>query len=376
MTDQNRIENGARRIVVKVGTRLLTSVTGKMNTVYIEKLVRELAGLKNAGHEVILVTSGAVGAGMGRMDFSERPDTIPQKQALAAIGQGFLMQLYEKYFAGHDLVAAQILLTRSDLSDRRRYLNASNTILTLLQWGVVPVVNENDTVSVEEIRFGDNDRLSALVAGLCDAGLLVVLTTADGLYNNNPNSSSEARLVPVVEDITPEVKSWARETNDELATGGMITKLDAAVITMNTGVGMFIVSGKDPGVLKRLLKGEQLGTYFPPKAHINRRKRWLAYGRVVRGSVVVDEGAGKALCHAGKSLLPVGVVGVEGTFEKGELVALLNSSGEEIGRGLCNFSSMELASIKKRPSSEIENLLGRSCSDEVIHRDNMVIYDY
>lgn len=375
MTETRDLAMGARRIVVKVGTRLLTSATGKLNLDYIERLVGELASLKNEGHEVIIVSSGAIGAGMGRMAFSGRPGTIPQKQALAAIGQGLLMQLYERYFTGHGQVTAQILLTRSDLSDRRRYINASNTILTLLRWGVVPVINENDTVSVEEIRFGDNDRLSALVAGLCDAHLLVILTTTDGLYDANPDISPEARLVPVVDEITPEVKSWGRETTDDLATGGMITKLNAASITMNTGVGMFIVNGMEPGVLKRLVTGEHIGTYFPPKTHINRRKRWLAYGRLVRGSVTVDVGARDALCHDGKSLLPVGVVGVDGSFEKGELIALLDGSGTEIGRGLCNFSSRELAAVKQRPSSEIKRLIGRSCSEEVIHRDNMVIYE-
>jgi glutamate 5-kinase len=366
----------AQRIVVKVGTRLLTHETGQLNLAYIERLVRELADLKNQGRQVILVSSGAVGAGMGRLGLKRRPDTIPELQAAAAVGQGVLIQLYEKFFLEYGQVVAQLLLTRADFAARSRYLNASNTILTLLRWGVVPVINENDTVSVQEIKFGDNDRLSALVAGLCDADLLVILTTVEGLYEEDPRISNRARLIREVKAITPKVKKCAAGTGDKLATGGMVTKLQAAEIAVNSGTGMFIACGREPGVLNRILSGENPGTYFyPRKSYLNRRKRWIAYGRNIQGSVTVDDGARDALCGAGKSLLPVGVLSVEGSFDRGALVSVLDRSGHEIGRGLCNFSSEELSLIKNHPSSHIARLIGRESGDEVIHRDNLVISD-
>lgn len=362
--------------MVKVGTRLLTHDRGQLNLAYIERLVRELADLKNQGRQIILVSSGAIGAGMGRLGLKRRPETIPEKQAAAAVGQGVLIQLYEKFFLEYGQVVAQILLTRADFAGRRRYLNASNTLLTLLRWGVVPVINENDTVSVQEIKFGDNDRLSALVAGLCDADLLVLLTTVEGLHDSDPQRFPQARLIPEVKSITPEIKSLAAGTEDALATGGMVTKLQAAEIAANSGVGMYIACGKRPDVLNRILSGDGPGTYFPrQKSFLNRRKRWIAYGRTVQGSVTVDEGAKSALCSAGKSLLPVGVLKVEGAFEKGGLISVCDEGGQEIGRGFCNFSSEELSLIKKHPSSHIVRLIGREAGDEVIHRDNLVIYE-
>lgn len=362
--------------MVKVGTRLLTHATGQLNIAYIDKLVRELADLKNQGRQIVLVTSGAIGAGMGRLGIKRRPESIPEKQAAAAVGQGVLIQLYEKLFLEYGQVVAQVLLTRADFAGRSRYLNAGNTLLTLLRWGVVPVINENDTVSVQEIKFGDNDRLSALVAGLCDADLLIILTTVQGLYDGDPCRVAEARLVSRVETITPEIKEYARGTQDELATGGMVTKLQAAEIAVSSGVGMYIACGKEPGVLNRILRGENPGTYFDPrKRYLNRRKRWIAYGRIIQGSVIVDEGAKRALCSCGKSLLPIGVLRAKGEFEKGALVSVCDENGLEIGRGLCNFSSEELNLIKKQSSSHIIRLIGREAVDEVIHRDNLVIYE-
>lgn len=357
-----------------MGTRLVTHATGKLNLGYLERLVRELADLKNQGHEIVLVSSGAIGAGIGRLDMAGRPETIPEKQAAAAVGQGLLIQIYEKFFAEYGLIVAQLLLTRADLVSRRRYLNASNTILTLLHWDVVPVINENDTVSVQEIKFGDNDRLSALVAGLCDADLLIILTTVGGLYDANPRYHPEARLVTEVKQITPEVKRWGGESGDDLSTGGMVTKLQAAEIAVNSGIGMYIADGTVPGVLNRILSGENPGTYFyPQKSFLNRRKRWIAYGRLLKGSVEVDDGARQALCRDGKSLLPVGVIEVNGSFEKGDLIAVLDRRGKEIARGLSGFSARELARIKSRPSSEISGLIGRESGAEVIHRDNLVV---
>jgi|LSQX01.2.fsa_nt_gb glutamate 5-kinase len=364
-----------RRIVVKVGTRLVAHANGKLNLNFIEKLVRELSDLRNRGLEVILVSSGAIGAGIGRLNMPRRPESIPEKQAAAAVGQGLLIQIYEKFFAEYGLIVAQILLTRSDLISRRRYLNASNTILTLLRWGVVPIINENDTVAVHEIKFGDNDQLSALVAGLCDADLVIVLTNIDGLYTANPRKDKTAQLIPAVKEITAEVKSWGEASDDDLSTGGMVTKLQAAEIATSSGIGLYIANGNIPAVLHRILNGEQVGTYFyPQKKFLNRRKRWIAYGRVVQGKVVIDDGARKALCHDRKSLLPIGVIDVQGSFDSGALVAVVDQSGTEIGRGLTNFSAAELLRIKSRPSSEIERLIGRTAAAEVIHRDNLVIH--
>jgi glutamate 5-kinase len=367
-------ENKGRRVVVKVGTRLLTDATGNLKLEYIEKLVHELAQLKNEGHELILVSSGAIGAGVGKLGMTRRPTAIPEKQAAAAVGQGLLIQIYEKYFADYGLVVAQILLTRSDLISRRRCINASNTVLTLLRWGVIPIINENDTVSVEEIKFGDNDRLSALVAALIDANLLIILTTVDGLYDGNPQQEG-ARLIPVVKKITRDIKAIAGPSGDDLATGGMITKLKAAEIVTKSGIGMYIANGTDPTILGRILKGEQLGTYFQPEKNVlNRRKRWIAYGRVVRGSIVIDDGAKIALCQGGKSLLPVGVIQVKGEFKRGDLISVYDRSDNEVGRGLSNFSSEELLLIMRHSSSQIPALLGRPAEEEVIHRDNLVVY--
>ncbi|MEW5785507.1 MAG: glutamate 5-kinase [Bacillota bacterium] len=364
-----------RRIVVKVGTRLVTHANGKLNPDYIERLVRELADLRNRGLDVILVSSGAIGAGIGRMGMLKRPEEIPEKQAAAAVGQGLLIQIYEKFFTEYGLIVAQILLTRADLVSRRRYINACNTISTLLRWGVVPIINENDSISVQEIKFGDNDQLSALVAGLSDADLLVILTDIDGLYTANPRKYTDAVLVPTVREITAAVKSWGDTSDDNLATGGMVTKLQAAEMATSSGIGMVIANGTIPAVLHRILDGEQVGTYFyPQKTFLNRRKRWIAFGRVVQGRVTIDQGAREALCRDGKSLLPVGVISVDGTFDPGALVAVLDQAGTEIGRGLCNFSSAELAKIKARPSSEIDILIERrTAAVEVIHRDNLVL---
>ncbi len=368
-----------QRLVVKVGTRLLTHSSGRLNPDYIESLVAQMAGLYEQGNEIILVSSGSIGAGMGRLKMKRRPSSIPEKQAAAAVGQGLLVQIYERMFSEHGITVAQVLLTRTDLVSRRRYINARNTICCLLNWGVVPVINENDTVSAEEIKFGDNDQLSALVAALIDARLLVILTDIDGFYSGNPQRDPDARLIPVVNEITPRLKSWAGLSTDDLATGGMVTKLKAAEIATNSGVGVYIADGTAPDILNRIFSGkQQVGTYFCPRErYLNHRKRWIAYGRMVKGRVTVDNGAKRALCRQGKSLLPVGVLSVEGSFKTGDLVAVLDLEGRELGRGLTNFSSGELSRIKAHASSEIPDILGGADEpEEVIHRDNLVIYGY
>ena len=363
------------KVVVKVGTRLLTHNSGKLNLGYMEKLARSLADIRNKGHEVILVTSGSIGAGRGKLNILRRSISIPEKQAIAAVGQGLLIQIYEKLFAEYGLVVGQILLTRTDLISRRRYINICNTVSMLLKFGVIPIINENDSVSTEEIKFGDNDRLSAMVAGLSDAGMLIVLTDVDGLFDANPRKYPEAKLIPVVEKIDHNIRAGAEKSDDDLATGGMITKLQAAEIAAMSGVPMYICNGTDPSVVSRIIEGERVGTYFCPQEHyLNRRKRWIAYGQIVRGSVTVDRGACQALCDGNKSLLPVGVTAVSGQFEQGDLIAVLDSEGKELGRGLSNFSAAELAKICRKDSREVAEIIDRPFAEEVIHKDDLIVY--
>ncbi len=366
--------NEVRTTVIKLGTRLLTKENGQIDFAYMENLTKVLAELKKRKMDIILVSSGAIGAGIGRMKRARRPVTIPEKQAIAAVGQGLLIQYYEKYFSSYNLVVAQILLTRGDLTDRQRYINACNTIHTLLRWGVIPIINENDSVSVEEIQFGDNDHLSALVAGLVDADLLILLSDVDGLYDVNPASSPKAKLIPLVKEITPEIKSCAGKTSSETATGGMVTKVQAAEIAINSGINMIIANGSEPGNLVRIFNGESMGTLFLSKDHyLRQRKRWIAYGRVIKGEIIVDEGAKEALVSSKKSLLAVGITEVKGCFNKGDLVLIIDSTGNEIGRGLVNYSAEEIKKICQLPSSQIAEVLGYDFHEEVIHRDNMVI---
>lgn len=364
----------SKRLVVKVGTSTLTHHTGKLNLERMERLVRELADQVNAGRQVILVTSGAVGAGMGRLGLKGRPRTLPEKQAAAAVGQGMLMHMYEKFFAEYGLTVAQVLLTKDDLAERRRYLNARHTLGTLLRLGVLPIVNENDTVAVEEIRVGDNDTLSALVAGLVDADVLILLTDSQGLYTADPRSCPEARLIPVVEEITPEVEGLAGGSRGTWATGGMVTKLQAARLATNFGIPVIIASGLLPGQVAAILRGEEIGTLFLPREHkAPGRKKWLAYGPVVQGKIWVDAGAARAILQSGKSLLPSGITGVEGEFEQGSLVSLVDPAGREIARGMTNYAAEEIRRIQGKKTSEILAILGHKDYDEVVHRDNLIV---
>jgi len=361
-----------RRLVVKVGTSTLTYPTGRLNLDRMERLVRELADQANAGREVVLVTSGAIGAGKSRLGLMDRELTLPEKQAAAAVGQGLLMHMYEKFFADYGLLTAQVLLTREDLADRRRHINSRNTITTLLRLGVVPIVNENDTVAVEEIRVGDNDTLSALVAGLVEADLLIMLTDTEGLFTANPKKDPGARLVPFVPEITPEVEALAGGAGSSLGTGGMATKIQAAKFATSFGIPVVIASGLEPGKIARILRGEQEGTLFLAKPKQHMRKRWLVCGQV-KGELRVDEGAKRAICFRGKSLLPSGIVAVEGRFQPGDIVGVLDLQGQEIARGISNYSAEAINKIKGRKTGEIVEILGYKEYDEVIHRDNMIV---
>ncbi len=362
----------AQTIVVKVGTSTLTHKNGKLNLEQIERLVRQLSDLRNQGKDVVLVSSGAIGAGMGKLNLEERPKTIPEKQAVAAVGQGILLHIYEKIFAEYGQATAQLLLTKADLEHRQRFLNARNTLLTLLKLGVIPIVNENDTVAFEEIKFGDNDTLAALVGTLIDADLVILLTDIDGFYDGDPRKNPDAKRISVVETIDETIESLAGNVGSKFGSGGMITKISAASITVNAGIPMMIAHGAEERILRRLTDGEDLGTLFLPvdmKPHL--RKKWIAFGSHVDGRVMVDDGAKEALLHKGKSLLPSGIVAVEGNFAAGDVVDIVDAQGREFARGICNYGNVELQKIKGQKSKDICPILGYKDFDEAIHRDNL-----
>jgi glutamate 5-kinase len=360
--------------VVKVGSGLIASAGAGLDAKLIASLADELAGLVSERKEIALVSSGAIVSGVARLGLARRPRSIPEKQAAAAVGQSALMWHYEQAFARHGLRVAQVLLTQEDIGHRSRYLNARNTLLALLRFGVLPIVNENDTVAVEEIKVGDNDNLSALVAHLIDADLLVLLTDVDGLYTGDPRRDPSAKRIETVATVTDELRRMAWEGAGEFSVGGMRTKLEAAQKATASGIPMVIASGREPGVLRRLFKGEPVGTYFLPRGdRLTARKRWIAFASPPQGRLTVDAGAQKALTERGRSLLPSGVVEVEGEFQSGEVVALTLADGKEFARGLVNYDAEELRRIQGAKTAAIEQLLGYKSFDEVIHRDNLVV---
>ncbi|VBB07881.1 glutamate/acetylglutamate kinase [Lucifera butyrica] len=364
----------AQRIVVKVGTSTLTHGTGKLNYLRIEKLVRDLSDLVNQGKEIVLVSSGAVGAGMDRLGLTEKPRTIPEKQAAAAVGQGILMHTYEKFFAEYGQIVAQVLLTREDSVNRKRYANSRNTLLTLLRMGVIPVINENDAVAVDELKIGDNDTLSAIVASIIDADLLIILSDVDGVYTENPQKNFQAQLITEIRDITPEIESLSGEPGSLRGTGGMYTKIQAGKIAINSGTVMVIASGAKDGLIRDILQGAQVGTIFLPKENrLHFRKRWLAFGSRIYGAVTIDKGCERALLEDGSSLLAAGITAVEGCFKQGNTIRIKTLAGREIARGLANYSAEDTKKVMGRHTSEITYILGSKPYDEVIHRDNMVL---
>jgi glutamate 5-kinase len=360
------------RIVVKLGTSSLTHDNGQLNLYRIERLVRELADLHNQGREVLLVSSGAIGIGANRMGLKKVPKTMPQKQALAAIGQGALLHLYEKLFAEYSKTVAQVLLTRGDLDERIRYLNATNALMALLGMKVIPIINENDTVIVEEIKFGDNDTLSAMVTGLIDADLLIILSDVNGLYNSDPRKDKDACLQSEVMEITNLMVENSKNCGSSFSSGGMFTKLKAARMCMTAGIPMVIANSDIEGIIRRIIAGEELGTIFIPREErMHARKKWIAFGTVAQGKVVIDSGAETALLKKGKSLLPSGIIEVEGEFERGTVVSVVVPDRSEIARGVVNYSSEEIQLIMGKKTSKIEEILGEKDYDEVIHRNNL-----
>ena len=364
----------SRRVVVKVGSAVLTGEDG-LDQPVMENLAREIAFLGKSGKEVLLVSSGAVAAGKKRLGLqSSRKLELKEKQGAAAIGQSRLMRFYEDIFdrLGHKV--AQVLLTHDDLSNRNRYLNVRNTILTLLEWKIIPIINENDTVSVEELRFGDNDTLGALITNLIEADLFICLTDVDGLYTGNPHEDSGARPVYTVAKVDKKVEAMAGNVVGALGTGGMQSKIQAARMVSARGGSSFIGSGRTKGVVQQLLACEPVGTFFLPQAEkMQSRKHWIAYVLRPQGSLVLDQGACKALMKGGKSLLPSGIIEVQGNFRVGAAVQCLDEQGKAIATGLSNYSANDLDRIKGLKTGEIEKTLGYKDSDEVIHRDNLVI---
>ena len=363
-----------KRLVVKVGSGLISAPGRGLLPDRIGALADELAALAKDGREVVVVSSGAIASGMARLGLTQRPRSIPEKQAAAAVGQSALMWHYEQAFARHGIRVAQVLLTQEDISARPRYLNARNTLQVLLRFRVVPVVNENDTVAVEEIKVGDNDNLAALVAHLIDADLLVILTDVDGLYTGDPRVDPEARRLETVDAVTEEIERLVWDADGQISVGGMSTKLEAARKVTSSGIPMVIASGRVPGTLRRVLRGEPLGTYFVPRGdRLAGRKRWIAFAVPPQGRLTVDAGARSALVERGKSLLPSGVVEVEGEFHAGEVVSLSAADGKEFARGLTNYDAAELRKIQGAKTKDLEERLGYKSFDEVIHRDNLVL---
>jgi glutamate 5-kinase len=363
-----------RRIVVKVGSSVLASVERGLHLDVFAHLTKEISELKRQGIEILLVSSGAIAAGMEKLGYRSRPRSITQKQATAAIGQPRLMNIYETHFSRHQQRVAQVLLTHDDLSHRRRFLNARNTLMALLELGLIPIINENDTVVVDEIKVGDNDNLSALVTNLIEADLLIILTDIEGLCDRDPRTHPEARCIPLVEDVDMDMKGMIGGTSGAWNVGGMVSKIQAAQKAARFGVPTVIASGTRNEILHQILKGKEVGTLILPKVTpLSSRKHWIAFNLHPKGDVVVDEGAKKAVLQRGKSLLPSGVTRVRGTFGRGDLISCLGPRGKEFARGLVNYSASELDKIRGLRTDRIEGVLGYKYSDEVIHRDDLVV---
>ena len=364
----------AKRIVVKIGSSLLTANGQGLNKSAIADWVSQMANIKLQGKDILLVSSGSVAEGISRLGLKQRPSTLHELQAAASVGQMGLVQTFEDSFQKHNLHSAQVLLTHDDLSDRQRYLNARSTLLTLLDFGVVPVINENDAVATDEIRFGDNDTLAALVSNLVEADLLIILTDQTGLFDSDPSTNPQAKLISSASVNDSLLDTVAGESRSGLGRGGMFTKVRAARLAARSGAATVIVSGDIENIVNSVVSGNDIGTYLIPDiAPLAARKQWLAGQLLLKGKLVLDTGAVNILRKAGKSLLAVGVKSAIGQFNRGDLVSCISENGEEIARGLVNYSSEDIAKIAGKASSEFERLLGYADDTELIHRDNLVV---
>ena len=375
--EQRKSLTQARTVVIKIGSRVLVGSNGKPNLRRIEGLVADVVALRKQGRQVVIVSSGAIGTGVHALGLSARPTNLPELQMAAAVGQTRLMTHYDKLFAAKKVRIGQVLLTHDDLKDRRRHLNARNTMMALLRNDIVPIVNENDVVAVDEIKFGDNDLLASLVALLIQADLLILLTTVDGFLV--PDARGRSRRVSCLADVSDDILQHARGKGSNLSTGGMSSKLQAAATVARMGSSVVIADGRKTGVLRRLIAGDDTGTLLAsPDDHttgLTGRKRWIAFFHKAQGSLLVDQGAREALARKGKSLLPIGIRGVEGDFPAGTVVQIKTIDGPAFARGLTDYSSEEIRSIQGRKTSDIKTILGARDYEEVIHRDNMVLLD-
>lgn len=372
MTIQNLSQ--AKLIVVKVGSSLVTAEGKGIDQIALNRWATQIAELKSRGVNVIFVSSGAIAEGIKRLGWPKRPTAINELQAAAAVGQMGIAQAYEYAFAYHQIHTAQILLTHEDLSNRTRYLNARSTLLTLVEKGIVPIINENDTVTTDEIKLGDNDTLGALVTNLVDADALVILTDQSGLYDSDPRKNPNAQFIRQIEADHPELEAMAGGAGSSVGTGGMYTKVTAAKRAALSGAATVVASGREPNVLVRLQQGESIGTLFTSsRSRVAARKQWLLGHIQIAGKITVDQGAARALTDKHASLLPVGCIGVEGHFHRGELVAVVDPNGQEIARGLINYSSGETARILQTPSEKIADKLGYAHEAELVHRDNLAV---
>lgn len=371
---RQRLLKGIKRAVIKVGSTVLTNDKGDLDLKNFVGLCEQISRLKEKGVEITIVSSGAIAAGTKHLGLSERPKTIPQKQAAAAIGQTRLMWNYERFFGEYQQKVAQVLLTHTDLSDRSRFLNARNTLLTLFSYGIIPVINENDSVAVEEIKFGDNDNLSALITNLVEADVLIILSDIEGLYDSDPKKNKDAKLISTVEKIDSRIENLATGTKSTVGVGGMATKIQAANKVAIFGVPTIIAHGKRAGVIEAIFQGEDVGTLFlPSKEKLTSRKHWIAFTLKPKGTITVDKGAKEAIVLKGKSLLPSGLCRVRGNFSAGDLVKCADEEGVEFARGLVNYSSAEALAIQGLKTQEVKKQLGSHACDELIHRDNLVV---
>ncbi|HEU19367.1 MAG TPA: glutamate 5-kinase [Deltaproteobacteria bacterium] len=372
-SERKEILKHAKRILIKIGSGVLTGENG-LDLAIIENIVDEIAAFTKQGYQFVVVSSGAIASGRHRMGFKHKLQSLPEKQAAAAIGQGRLMRVYSNSFGKHELIVAQMLLTMSDLTERTRFLNTRNTLNMLLEWGVIPIINENDTVAVEEIKFGDNDNLASMMANIMEANILINLTNTDGLYDGNPKDKKKSKLIPLVKDITDDIEKAASSVADPVGMGGMKSKVIAARKVTAFGIPFIIVPGKKKGILHEVFSGENVGTLFlPMEEHLKSKKHWIAFTLRSRGKLYIDDGARSAITQQGKSLLPGGVLAVEGDFSVGDPVTCLDASGQVFAKGLVNYSSRDIDRIKGLKTAKIKQVLGSHPYDEIIHRDNMAV---
>jgi len=362
-----------KKVIIKIGSAVLTGTDG-LDLLIIEQLVDEIAELTKQDYQIVVVTSGAIASGKHRMGISGSLKSMPQKQAAAAIGQSRLMRVYSNAFGKHGIYVAQILLTMSDLTDRKRFLNVRNTLSTLTEWGVIAVINENDSVAVDEIKFGDNDHLAAMIANITEAHLLINLTSTEGFYDKNPKLSKNAKVISLVREITEEIEAAATADTTSVGMGGMKSKVMAARKVTAFGIPYIIAPGKEKGILHAVIAGKDKGTLFLPMSeHLTSRKSWIAFTLRSQGKIIIDEGARAAIVEHGKSLLPSGIIGVEGNFDVGDPVTCVDQNGVSLAKGLVNYGSQDIQKIMGLKSSKIEQVLGQKDYDEVIHRDNMAV---